>query len=392
MPAGSVAIGGAQTGIYPSELPGGWQLIGRTPLALFDAARDPPSLLAPGDRVRFVPIDAAEFDAVRGATRELAVLTPGLLTTLQDRGRRGCRISASAAPARWTTVALRLANALVGNAGDAAALEDHAARSAPALRTTRRLIALTGAEFDARLDGAALPMWRPLRIAAGAVLDIGRARAARAPISPSPAGSQPRRARQRVDRRQRAARRRATAGAVCATAIGLRQIEVATRRRGSAARDMVARSAAVVRCRSGAPIRLIRGAHFDALDAASRAALFDASSASARTRIASATASRARASRLSAPLRAGQRAGRRRHAAIAARRPADRADGRASDHRRLSAHRPDRRGRSAASGATPARRCRALRANRLDDAQTRYLERERELARLIEAIGERLGK
>lgn len=65
VPAGSVAIGGAQTGIYPSELPGGWQLIGRTPLALFDAQRDPPSLLMPGDRVRFVAIDAATL-AVRG--------------------------------------------------------------------------------------------------------------------------------------------------------------------------------------------------------------------------------------------------------------------------------------------------------------------------------------
>jgi len=56
VPAGSVAIGGAQTGIYPRELPGGWQLIGRTPLNLFDATRDEPALLHPGQRVRFVPI------------------------------------------------------------------------------------------------------------------------------------------------------------------------------------------------------------------------------------------------------------------------------------------------------------------------------------------------
>jgi inhibitor of KinA len=61
VPAGSVAIGGVQTGIYPSELPGGWQLIGRTPLQLFDPRRDPPSLLVPGDRVRFVPIGRDEF-------------------------------------------------------------------------------------------------------------------------------------------------------------------------------------------------------------------------------------------------------------------------------------------------------------------------------------------
>lgn len=65
VPAGSVAIGGAQTGIYPRELPGGWNLIGRTPLMLFDAHRDPPALLAPGDRVRFRAIDANEFTLLR---------------------------------------------------------------------------------------------------------------------------------------------------------------------------------------------------------------------------------------------------------------------------------------------------------------------------------------
>ncbi|HEY6543673.1 MAG TPA: 5-oxoprolinase subunit PxpB [Dokdonella sp.] len=53
VPAGAVAIGGLQTGIYPRELPGGWNLIGRTPLALFDARAEPPCLLAPGDVVRF---------------------------------------------------------------------------------------------------------------------------------------------------------------------------------------------------------------------------------------------------------------------------------------------------------------------------------------------------
>ncbi|MGH8213046.1 MAG: 5-oxoprolinase subunit PxpB [Rhodanobacteraceae bacterium] len=64
VPAGSVAIGGAQTGIYPRELPGGWQTIGRTSSVLFDPRRDPPCLLAPGDRVRFRAIDADEFAAL----------------------------------------------------------------------------------------------------------------------------------------------------------------------------------------------------------------------------------------------------------------------------------------------------------------------------------------
>lgn len=66
VPAGSVAIGGAQTGIYPTELPGGWQLIGRTPLVLFDAGREPPILLAAGDRVRFVAIDESRFHELAG--------------------------------------------------------------------------------------------------------------------------------------------------------------------------------------------------------------------------------------------------------------------------------------------------------------------------------------
>lgn len=54
VPAGSVGIGGAQTGIYPLITPGGWQLIGHTALPLFDPEAEPPTLLAPGDRVRFV--------------------------------------------------------------------------------------------------------------------------------------------------------------------------------------------------------------------------------------------------------------------------------------------------------------------------------------------------
>ena len=55
VPAGSVGIGGSQTGIYPLPTPGGWQLIGQSTLSLFSAQRTPPVLLAPGDTVRFVP-------------------------------------------------------------------------------------------------------------------------------------------------------------------------------------------------------------------------------------------------------------------------------------------------------------------------------------------------
>jgi inhibitor of KinA len=61
VPAGAVGIGGRQTGVYPLVSPGGWNLIGRTPLAIFDIARQPATLLATGDRVRFRAITAAEF-------------------------------------------------------------------------------------------------------------------------------------------------------------------------------------------------------------------------------------------------------------------------------------------------------------------------------------------
>lgn len=62
VPAGSVGIAAEQTGIYPVETPGGWRLIGRTPLVLFEATREPPCLFEPGARVRFTPIHDDEVE------------------------------------------------------------------------------------------------------------------------------------------------------------------------------------------------------------------------------------------------------------------------------------------------------------------------------------------
>ena len=59
--AGSIALANAQTVVYPFTIPGGWNIIGRTPLRVFDAAREPPALFAPGDRVEFVPIGLTRF-------------------------------------------------------------------------------------------------------------------------------------------------------------------------------------------------------------------------------------------------------------------------------------------------------------------------------------------
>jgi KipI family sensor histidine kinase inhibitor len=62
VPVGSVAIAERQTGIYSREMPGGWHVLGRTPVPLFQEDRRPPAYLAPGDRVRFVAIDASDWE------------------------------------------------------------------------------------------------------------------------------------------------------------------------------------------------------------------------------------------------------------------------------------------------------------------------------------------
>jgi inhibitor of KinA len=70
VPVGSVAIAGRQTGVYTRETPGGWHVIGRTPLALFDEERNPPSYLVPGDRVRFVPIAVEDWQRCMGIAED----------------------------------------------------------------------------------------------------------------------------------------------------------------------------------------------------------------------------------------------------------------------------------------------------------------------------------
>lgn len=67
VPAGSVGIAEAQTGVYPNASPGGWQLIGQTPLALFDVGADPPAVMLPGTKVNFVPITHEEYEAQFGS-------------------------------------------------------------------------------------------------------------------------------------------------------------------------------------------------------------------------------------------------------------------------------------------------------------------------------------
>ena len=65
IPAGSVGIAGEQTGTYPSDSPGGWQIIGRTPVTMYDMSKEQAALLSAGDCVRYVPIDEAEYNRIK---------------------------------------------------------------------------------------------------------------------------------------------------------------------------------------------------------------------------------------------------------------------------------------------------------------------------------------
>jgi KipI family sensor histidine kinase inhibitor len=164
VPAGSVAVAGRQTGVYPVTSPGGWNLIGRTSIRLFDPLADPPSLVQAGDRVRFVPVDELP-PPVAPLPRPLAARPPalevveaGLLTTVQDQGRPGWRRSGVSGSGAMDAPALGAANRLVGNAADDAGLE--CTVSGPRLRflaTTH--FALTGADLSAVLHRDDLGTW-----------------------------------------------------------------------------------------------------------------------------------------------------------------------------------------------------------------------------------------
>lgn len=133
--AGSVGIAGKQTGIYPMSSPGGWQIIGRTPYCLFDSARANPFLLKTGDVVQFHAISKETFfqiqnsekeahpSAAKQGTADAVVIKAGIYTTVQDRGRFGSRAYGVPSGGAMDSMAHDVANALAGNAADAATLE-----------------------------------------------------------------------------------------------------------------------------------------------------------------------------------------------------------------------------------------------------------------------------
>lgn len=130
IPAGAVGLAGPFSGIYPRESPGGWQIIGTTPLVMFDPEREPPTLLEPGDRVKFGRIDRMpDRPAAEAAPRPVAD-TPGLRVIsveipvlVQDMGRPGLAAMGVSVSGALDRGALAAANAAIGNPPGAAGLE-----------------------------------------------------------------------------------------------------------------------------------------------------------------------------------------------------------------------------------------------------------------------------
>ena len=146
VPEGSVGIAGNQTGIYPIDSPGGWQIIGRTPLKLYNPESSSPFLLSPGDQIKFVPIDKDAFDSyITGseapfdakeklpfeespgevAPREASIRISfsGPLTTIQDRGRHGYMDKGLSSCGAMDSLELSRLNVMLGNAPEEAGLE-----------------------------------------------------------------------------------------------------------------------------------------------------------------------------------------------------------------------------------------------------------------------------
>ncbi|HET6781825.1 MAG TPA: 5-oxoprolinase/urea amidolyase family protein, partial [bacterium] len=172
----------ALSGIYPLQTPGGWRLIGRTPLRTYDPSKADPILFRPGDRVRFIRVEHAEFPAgdagpsLRTSSHAaFEVLEPGLFTTVQDLGRPGYRNLGMPASGAIDQDALRAANIMVGNEPGAPAIECTA--PGPALRMRdEHWVVVAGADLAATLDGTEMQLWRPVRARSGQEIRFGAPR------------------------------------------------------------------------------------------------------------------------------------------------------------------------------------------------------------------------
>jgi len=131
VPAGSVALGGQYSAVYPRRSPGGWQLIGRTGARMWDLDRAQPALVRPGDRVQYRAVREVVTAAAQDSQTDpdhhtgpgLRILNPGAQSLIEDLGRRGFGPLGVSAAGALDRASLRRANRLVGNSASAAAIE-----------------------------------------------------------------------------------------------------------------------------------------------------------------------------------------------------------------------------------------------------------------------------
>ena len=195
---GSVGLAGEQTGVYPFEAPGGWQIIGRTPISLYDQSgvwqeKESQFLVLPGDDVQFYEIDRAEFDSlfeqshvvpeqmqeeVTGHKAEgvsLHFKTAGLRTVFQDFGRSGYQYLGVPSGGAMDRFSATIANRLVGNADDAALMEVTLMGPTIEIRGDCR-IAIAGGDLSPMLDGRPVAMWETIPVVGTQQLSFGSRR------------------------------------------------------------------------------------------------------------------------------------------------------------------------------------------------------------------------
>jgi KipI family sensor histidine kinase inhibitor len=204
VPAGSVGIAGSQTGIYSMDAPGGWRLIGKTPVNLFDAGKTNPSLLRAGDEVRFVPISQDQAGGAHAkitygkANPEVSsdtlstmadtplphdqpeslgvpailVENPGFFTIVVDRGRHGYRKMGVPVSGAADLHSYHQANLAVGNKNDEAALE--MTLLGGRFRSMADItVAVAGAHATVTIDGSDAHVCQPVAVPKGSVLEVG---------------------------------------------------------------------------------------------------------------------------------------------------------------------------------------------------------------------------
>jgi biotin-dependent carboxylase-like uncharacterized protein len=194
VPAGTVAVGGGFASVYPQSTPGGWMLLGRTSVPLFDRSRPPYALLRRGDLVRFAeaaggpdhepprtgpPSPEGRRSTLQNrGTRFIEILDPGLLSLIEDQGRLSAASMGVPGAGPADPEAQRLANRLVGNPDGAAAVELTAV--GPTLRfhgdTYAAVVGAGAGAVDVLLDGRPVDSGTVVPVGDGQVLAVGRIR------------------------------------------------------------------------------------------------------------------------------------------------------------------------------------------------------------------------